>query len=156
MQKREFCTSWISWSVSIRDPIDELISFIFTTPLINAGNFTVEEEVEETPDEQESEPESEPEPVLTPEPDPEPDQDLKSEASEMTNPTPETPEDNWEQEDGCADVRKVAVCEKNSLSTSQVYIHLLVCPSGHRDFAKSDVFLDQRILIPIPLPITFP
>ncbi|XDV45771.1 hypothetical protein PO909_013804 [Leuciscus waleckii] len=79
-----------------------------------------EEEVEETPDEQESEPESEPEPVLTPEPDPEPDQDLKSEASEMTNPTPETLEDNWEQEDGCADIRKVVVCEKNSLSTSQV------------------------------------
>lgn len=138
MQKREFCSSWISWSVSIRDPIDWLISFIFTTHLINAGNFTVEEEVEETPDEQESEPESEPEPVLTPESDPEPDQDLKSEASEMTNPTPETPEtpeDNWQQEDGCADIRKVAVCEKKSLSTSQVYIHLL-CPTGHRDLAK--------------------
>lgn len=136
MQKREFCTSWISWRVSIRDLIDELISFIFTTSLINAGNFTVEEEVEETPDEQESEPESEPEPVLTPEPDPEPDQDLKSEASEMTNPTPETPEDNWEQEDGCGDIRKVSVCEKNSLSTPQVYIHLPICPSGHCDFAK--------------------
>jgi len=97
-------------------------------PLINAGNFTVEEEVEETPDEQEPEPESEPEPVLTPEPDPEPDQDLKSEASEVTNPTPETPENNWGQEDGCGDIRKEAVCEKNSLSTSQVYIHLLVFP----------------------------
>ncbi|XP_051737132.1 tripartite motif containing 101 isoform X2 [Ctenopharyngodon idella] len=80
----------------------------------------IEEEVEETPEELESEPESEPEPVLTPEPDPKPDQDLKSEASEMMNPTPETTEDTWGQVDACGDIRKVAVCEKNSLSTSQV------------------------------------
>ncbi|XP_067302616.1 tripartite motif containing 101 [Pseudorasbora parva] len=80
----------------------------------------IEEEVEETPDEPESEPESEPEPVLTPESDREPDQDLKSEASEVTNPTPETLEDTWGQVDGCGDIRKVSVCEKNSLSTSQV------------------------------------
>ncbi|KAK9954445.1 hypothetical protein ABG768_016511 [Culter alburnus] len=76
----------------------------------------IEEEVEETPEELESEPEPEPEPMLTPEPDPEPDQDLKSEASEMMNPTPETTEDTWEQVDACGDDRK----EKNSLSTSQV------------------------------------
>lgn len=72
--------------------------------------------MEETPDEPESEPESEPEPVLTPEPDPE----LKSEGSEMMNPTPETTEDTCGQADSCRDIRKAAVCEKNGLSTSQV------------------------------------
>uniref|UniRef100_A0A8C2KQT2 RING-type E3 ubiquitin transferase n=1 Tax=Cyprinus carpio TaxID=7962 RepID=A0A8C2KQT2_CYPCA len=75
-----------------------------------------EEEVEETPDEPESEPESEPEPVLTPEPDPE----LKSEGSEMMNPTPETTEDTCGQAASCRDIRKVAVCEKNGLSASQI------------------------------------
>uniref|UniRef100_A0A671KC55 Tripartite motif-containing protein 54 n=1 Tax=Sinocyclocheilus anshuiensis TaxID=1608454 RepID=A0A671KC55_9TELE len=82
----------------------------------------IEEEVEETSDEPESEPESdpEPEPVLTPEPDPEPYQDLKSEGSEKTNPTPETAEDTWGPADSCRDIRKVAVCEKNGLSTSQI------------------------------------
>lgn len=76
--------------------------------------------MEETFDEPESEPESDCEPVETPEPDPEPDQCLKAEASEMTNPTPETTEDTCGQADSCRDIRKAAVCEKNGLSTSQV------------------------------------
>uniref|UniRef100_A0A8C2ECJ4 RING-type E3 ubiquitin transferase n=1 Tax=Cyprinus carpio TaxID=7962 RepID=A0A8C2ECJ4_CYPCA len=80
----------------------------------------IEEEVEETFDEPESEPESDCEPVETPEPDPEPDQCLKAEASEMTNPTPETTEDTCGQADSCRDIRKAAVCEKNGLSTSQI------------------------------------
>ncbi|XP_067228255.1 tripartite motif containing 101 [Chanodichthys erythropterus] len=92
------------------------------TVLYQLDFMEIEEEVEETSEELESEPEpeAEPEPMLTPESDPEPDQDLKSEASEMTNPTPETTEDTWEQVDACGDDRKVDVCEKNSLSTSQV------------------------------------
>lgn len=85
--------------------------------------FTVEPEVEETPDESESEAESETEPLQTQEPDSEADQDLKSEGSDVTNPTPETKEDSWRQED-CGDLRKVAVCEKNGLSTAQVHSYL--------------------------------
>ncbi len=77
--------------------------------------------MEETPDEPESEPESEPEPVLTPEPDPEADQDLKSEGSEMMSSTPETIEDTCGQADGCRDIRKVSVYEKNGLTTTQVH-----------------------------------
>lgn len=80
----------------------------------------IEPEVEETPDEPDSEAESETEPLQTPEPESEADQDLKSEGSEVANPTPETMEDSWRQEDSCGDLKKVAMCEKNGLSTAQV------------------------------------
>ncbi|KAL1249811.1 hypothetical protein QQF64_020816 [Cirrhinus molitorella] len=77
----------------------------------------IEEEVEEPPEEPESESESEPEPVLTPEPDSESDEDLKSEGSERINPKTE---DTCAQADSCREIRKVAVCEKNGLSTTQI------------------------------------
>lgn len=101
--------------------------------------------MEETPEELESEPESEPEPVLTPEPDSEPDQDLKSEASEMTNPTPETTEETCRQVDACGDIRKVAVCEKNSFSTSQVHSSPNM-PSGHCDFTETYSWISVFVL----------
>ncbi len=65
--------------------------------------------------------------MLTPEPDPEADQDLKSEGSEMMSPTPETTEDTCGQADSCRDIRKVAVCKKNGLSTTQVHSSTNVC-----------------------------